>query len=113
PIPWHLVRGWNQPVGPWASRGASCAAVAYDGAREGGVLSATAREGPIKTRCDELTALWGLLPLHAEAYSPALILLAGLATFAGCLGLGLIVLRVLRLRVPAPFKQIVSALLGI
>jgi hypothetical protein len=51
--------------------------------------------------------------LSAASYSPVLTLFVGLLTFAGCMGLGAVVLRILRLNVPTPFVQIVSVLLGI
>jgi hypothetical protein len=48
-----------------------------------------------------------------NSYSARGVLILGLATFAGCLGLGLLLLRLLRMSFPAPFGQIVAVLLGI
>lgn len=50
---------------------------------------------------------------NANAYSPLLVLLFGLATFTGCMGLGHLLLRLLRVNLPAPFVWIVSVILGI
>lgn len=51
--------------------------------------------------------------LSLNAYSAPIVLLLGLSTFAGCMGLGLLLLRLLRTELPAPFCQIVAVLLGI
>ncbi len=51
--------------------------------------------------------------LSQNAYSAPIVLLLGLSTFAGCMGLGLLLLRLLRTELPAPFCQIVAVLLGI
>lgn len=47
-----------------------------------------------------------------EHYQPALVLLLGLATFAGVLGTGLATLRALRLGLPSPWREVAAALLG-
>ncbi len=51
--------------------------------------------------------------INADYYSSPLVLLFGLATFAGCMGLGLSLLRLVRANLPAPFLQVVAVLLGI
>ncbi|MDI1286302.1 MAG: hypothetical protein PSV46_18090 [Reyranella sp.] len=51
--------------------------------------------------------------LSLSAYSAPVVLLLGLSTFAGCMGLGLLLLRLLRTELPAPFGQVVAVLLGI
>ena len=51
--------------------------------------------------------------LSLNAYSAPIVLLLGLSTFAGYMGLGLLLLRLLRAELPAPFCQIVAVLLGI
>ncbi len=51
--------------------------------------------------------------LALNAYSAPIVLLLGLSTFAGCMGLGLLLLRLFRTELPAPFCQIVAVLLGI
>jgi hypothetical protein len=51
--------------------------------------------------------------LAMDAYSAPVVLFLGVATFAGCMGLGLVLLWLLRMRLPAPFCQIVAVLLGI
>ncbi len=51
--------------------------------------------------------------LALDAYSAPLVLLLGLSTFAGCMGLGFLLLRLLRVELPTPFSQIVAVLLGI
>jgi hypothetical protein len=48
-----------------------------------------------------------------NSYSASAVLMLGLATFAGCLGIGLLSLRLLCMSFPAPFGQIVAVLLGI
>lgn len=48
-----------------------------------------------------------------HAYSAPAVLLLGAATFAGCLGLGLLLLRLLHLRLPTPFGEVVAVVLGI
>lgn len=51
--------------------------------------------------------------LAIEYYSPILVLLMGITTFSGLLGLGLILLRLFRLDIPSPWRQVVGVLLGI
>lgn len=51
--------------------------------------------------------------INADSYSSPLVLFFGLATFAGCMGLGLALLRLVRAKLPAPFLQVVAILLGI
>jgi len=51
--------------------------------------------------------------LSLKAYSAPVVLLLGLSTFAGCMGLGLLLLRLLRTNLPAPLCQIVAVVLGI
>ena len=51
--------------------------------------------------------------LALESYAAPMVLLLGAATFAGCMGLGLLLLRLLRTNLPAPFGPIVAVLLGI
>jgi hypothetical protein len=51
--------------------------------------------------------------LALSTYSAPVVLLLGLSTFVGCMGLGLLLLRLLRIELPAPFGQIVAVLLGI
>jgi hypothetical protein len=51
--------------------------------------------------------------LSLNAYSAPVVLLLGLSTFAGCMGLGLLILRLLHANLPAPFRQIVAVVLGI
>lgn len=51
--------------------------------------------------------------LALESYSAPMVLLLGASTFAGCMGLGLLLLRLLRTNLPAPFGPIVAVLLGI
>ena len=51
--------------------------------------------------------------LAIERYSPVLVLLIGISTFLGLLGLGLTLLRLLRLWLPAPWRQVTAVLLGI
>ena len=51
--------------------------------------------------------------LSLSAYSAPVVLLLGLSTFAGCMGLGLLLLRLLRAELPAPFAQVVAVLLGL
>jgi hypothetical protein len=51
--------------------------------------------------------------LSLNAYSAPVVLLLGLSTFVGCMGLGLLLLRLLRTNLPAPFCQIVAVVLGI
>src|SRR6185503_20250410 len=51
--------------------------------------------------------------INAESYFAPLVFLIGVATFAGCMGLGLAFLRLLRLNLPAPFLQVVAVLTGI
>ena len=48
-----------------------------------------------------------------DAYAAPVVLLVGAATFAASMGLGLLLLRLLRTSLPAPFCQIVAVLLGI
>lgn len=48
-----------------------------------------------------------------HAYSAPAVLLLGAATFAGCLGLGLLLLRLLHLRLSTPFGEVVAVVLGI
>jgi hypothetical protein len=48
-----------------------------------------------------------------STYSAPIVLLLGVATFAGCMGLGLLLLRLLRAELPVPFRQVVAVLLGI
>lgn len=45
-------------------------------------------------------------------YQPALVLLLGVLTFLGTLGVGSATLRALRLRIPAPWRVVTAALLG-
>jgi hypothetical protein len=45
-------------------------------------------------------------------YQPALVLLLGVTSFAGVLGIGFLVLRALGLRVPSPWQEVAAALLG-
>lgn len=51
--------------------------------------------------------------LALDAWSAPVVLLLGLSTFAGCMGLGLLLLKPLRIELPLPFHQIVAVLLGI
>lgn len=51
--------------------------------------------------------------LSLSAYSAPVVLLLGLSMFAGCMGLGLLLLRLLRTELPAPFGQVVAVLLGL
>ena len=51
--------------------------------------------------------------LSLSAYSAPVVLLLGLSTFAGSMGLGLLFLRLLRTELPTPFGQVVAVLLGI
>ncbi len=51
--------------------------------------------------------------LSLGAYSSPVVLLLGLSTFTGCMGLGLLLLRLLRTELPAPFGHVVALLLGI
>lgn len=51
--------------------------------------------------------------LALDAYSAPIVLLVGLSTFMGCMGLGLLLLRLLHIGLPAPFGAIVAVLLGI
>ena len=51
--------------------------------------------------------------LALESYAAPMVLLLGAATFAGCMGFGLLLLRLLRTNLPAPFGPIVAVLLGI
>ena len=51
--------------------------------------------------------------LAQDAYSAPIVLLVGLSTFMGCMGLGLLLLRLLHIGLPAPFGAIVAVLLGI
>lgn len=51
--------------------------------------------------------------LAIEYYSPTLVLLLGITTFNGLLGLGLALLHVFRLDIPSPWRQVVGVLLGI
>ena len=51
--------------------------------------------------------------INADSYCAPLVFLVGVATFAGCMGLGLAFLRLLRVNLPAPFLQVVAALTGI
>lgn len=51
--------------------------------------------------------------INADYYSSPLVLLFGLATFAGCMGLGLSLLRLVRANLPVPFLQVVAVVLGI
>ena len=51
--------------------------------------------------------------LAIEYYSPILVLLLGITTFNGLLGLGLVLLRLFRLDIPSPWRQVVGVLLGI
>ncbi|MGQ0582771.1 MAG: hypothetical protein ACT4O6_12600 [Reyranella sp.] len=51
--------------------------------------------------------------LSMDAYSGPAVLLVGAATFAASMGLGLLLLRLLRTSLPAPFCQIAAVLLGI
>jgi hypothetical protein len=46
-------------------------------------------------------------------YSPVLVLTIGLFTFIGLWGLGTVIIENIRLRLPAPWKQVVALLLGI
>lgn len=48
-----------------------------------------------------------------DAYSSPVVLLIGAATFAASMGLGLLLLRLLRTNLPPPFCQIAAVLLGI
>ncbi|MDP1838289.1 MAG: hypothetical protein Q8L19_07295 [Reyranella sp.] len=48
-----------------------------------------------------------------DAYSGPAVLLVGAATFAASMGLGFLLLRLLRTSLPAPFCQIAAVLLGI
>lgn len=48
-----------------------------------------------------------------NAYSAPLVLPVGATTFAASMGLGLLLLRLLRTSLPGPFCQIVAVLLGI
>lgn len=48
-----------------------------------------------------------------DAYSGPAVLLVGATTFAASMGLGLLLLRLLRMSLPAPFCQIVAVLLGV
>ena len=49
----------------------------------------------------------------AQYYSPVLVLLAGLVTFAGVAGVGLGSLRLLNVVLPAPWNQAIAPLLGV
>lgn len=51
--------------------------------------------------------------VYANAHSTFLVLAVGLASFAGCLGTGALILRVLGLNWPAPFLQVGAVLLGL
>lgn len=51
--------------------------------------------------------------LSQNAYAAPVVLLLGLSTFAGCMGLGLLLLRLVRTNLPAPFCQIAAVVLGI
>jgi hypothetical protein len=51
--------------------------------------------------------------VNAGSHSSLLVLFLGLATFAGCMGLGLMLLRLFRADLPAPFLQVLAVLLGI
>ena len=51
--------------------------------------------------------------INADSYCSPLLFLIGVATFAGCMGLGLAFLRLLRVNLPAPFLQVVAVLTGI
>lgn len=51
--------------------------------------------------------------INADSYSSPLVLLFGLATFAGCMGLGFLLLRLLRANLPTPFHEVVAVSLGI
>lgn len=51
--------------------------------------------------------------LNAAAYSPLAVLFFGLATAAACRGLGLVILRALRLAMPTPLLNVVAMVLGI
>jgi hypothetical protein len=51
--------------------------------------------------------------LNADSHSSPLVFLFGLAAFAGCMGLGLLLLRLVRANLPSPFLQVVAVLLGI
>jgi hypothetical protein len=51
--------------------------------------------------------------INADSHFAPLVFLIGVATFAGCMGLGLALLRLLRVNLPAPFLQVVAVLAGI
>jgi len=48
-----------------------------------------------------------------ERYSPILVLITGIATFIGLLGLGLALLRFVRLKLPEPWRQVCALLLAV
>lgn len=48
----------------------------------------------------------------ADSYSSLGVLLAGVATFVGCLGTGRLLLKLLRQTIPPPWRTVVSLLLG-
>ncbi|MEC4990749.1 MAG: hypothetical protein SAJ37_18610, partial [Oscillatoria sp. PMC 1068.18] len=51
--------------------------------------------------------------LATDNYSPFIVLLIGIATFIGLLGIGLLFLHIARLKMPSPWRQVVGVLLGI
>ncbi len=51
--------------------------------------------------------------LYADTWSAGLVLAAGMVSFAAFLGLGLMALRLARLVLPSPFREVTAALLGI
>ena len=51
--------------------------------------------------------------LAIESYSPFLVLLVGITTYIGILGLGAAVMRIFQLRLPDPWSQVAAVLLGI
>lgn len=51
--------------------------------------------------------------LAIEYYSPLLVLLMGILTFTGIAGLGLVIQRIMKLSLPAPWGQALGVLIGI